>query len=524
MSMSVPRLKLAVALLPLFLPAPLARAQDQPKQAETQERRVPEISDEPRTVDPAEFVPEELAAAVTVEFSDSSLHEMAEWIEDEKEIPVLFDEKALSEAGIPLGEPVTDHLDNEPLYLLLNRLRSLGLTWYVADDVLHITTMNAAKRRMSTDPYNVSDLLDAGYERSDLLETVRSTTPGPWMEINGVGGTLEWLADVLFIRHTDRMHREVRGLLTALREHGRQTFTLDPPQHRILREKLDENVSVSFADTPLAAAVDELAEQTGADIRLDIPAMRESGVRQREPVSLHLSGRKLRTVLHVLLTDLDLTWILRDGVMWITSASEAEQQRKTAVYDVRDLCRNRTEANALKEAIRKQTRGPWQELDGTGGAIVFARSGTLVVRHTEGALHEVGELLNNYRDALRASGPREQEEKSKEILKRYYRMHEKVAADLAALLPRLVQPERWRDEMHPDAPGTIVQVASEPDTNAQLKEPRIPRAVLIIRQTREVHEKIAEVIRRVERGDGPLSTDGLKGGMGGFGGGFFSLP
>ncbi|MCH7689386.1 MAG: PAS domain S-box protein, partial [Planctomycetes bacterium] len=122
------------------------------------------------------------------------------------------------------------------------------------------------------------------------------------MEEDGEGGGMEWLGDVLFIRQTDQIHRQIGGLLTALRKHGRRTFTLDPPQHTILRKKLGENVSVKFLDTPLAIAVQQLVEQTGVDIRLDMPALRKKRIRDREPVSLALSDRKLSTVLHVFLS------------------------------------------------------------------------------------------------------------------------------------------------------------------------------------------------------------------------------
>ena len=56
----------------------------------------------------------------------------------------------------------------------------------------------------------------------------------------------------------------------------------------------------------------------------------------------------------------------------------------------------------------------------------------------------------------------------------------------------------------------------------------ISRAVLIITQTREIHEEIAEVLRRIEKGD-PMPGEeaegmGMGGMGGGFGGGFFSVP
>jgi len=489
------------------------------------------------------LIPKTLSATVTVDFSDTSLHQIAEWIQKNRKITVLFDDAALAKDGIPQSELVTDHLQEQPVYFLLNRLRSLGLAWYIEDEILHITTTRVVAARMSTRPYNIGDLLDAGYQRDDLDQTITAGTPGPWETIDGEGGTMKWLGDVLFVRQTDDMHRQVEGLMIALRKHGRQTFTFDPPQHGILRKKLEQKVSVRIDSTPLAKAVQELSRQTGADIRLDVPALRAVGVRDREPVSLTLPDRTLKTVLNVLLADLKLTWILRDGVLWITSTKQAADFQKTAVYDVRDLCRNGDEANALTEAIQTQTTGPWADVDGDGGAIAFPRTGTMMVRHAERGLREVADLLATYRKALTVSKRRKRDVVDpQEVITRYYRMDEKIAADLEQRLPQLVQPETWKTGQRPKAPGTILKVASQPeflDTRGQRiqavatagktvqVQALLPRAVLIVRQTRAVHKEIAKIIHRIEQGDAPETDNGGLGGGGfgggGFGGGYFSI-
>jgi hypothetical protein len=516
-----------------------AAVQDQPAAQEPQAAEVlPEIPEEPRTVDPATLVPEKLAAPATVDLRDSSIREVAQWVQEHTGVPVLFDNRALSDQGIPLAEPISDRLRNEPVYLLLNRLQSLGLVWLVKDDIVHITTAQTADEQMRTQPYTVGDLLDAGYEPNKLIDAILSCTSGPWEDIDGTGGSIELLGDVLFVRHTDSMQREVGGLLTALRRHSAQTFTLDTPQHIQMREALDKGVSVEFEDTPLATAVSELAEMSGIDIRLDMPALRENRVRDREPVSLTLADRNLRTVLHVLLADPGLKWILRDGVLWVTTADRAEEHHKTAVYDVRDLCRDEDESTELQSAILKQTSGPWEDVDGTGGTIAFARPGTMVVHHTEDVLREIRELLRRYREALRASKPRDRDAVDpQEVITRYYRVHERVADSLADSLPQLVLPESWGGEGRAilkvasepelrDASGRILRTAAEAQSNVEAYV--VPRAVLIIRQTRAAHDEIVEVIRRVEHGD-PLASSkelegaGVQGGGGGFGGGFFSV-
>ena len=478
--------------------------------AATPARKPIEIRDEPRTIDPATLVPKELAKRATVDFSDSSLGEVAQWLRDEQGLAVLFDQEALADQGTLLSDPVSDRLNDDPLYLLLNRLAVLNLAWYMEDDILHITSAEEAEQQVITKSYAAGDLFDAGYQADDLLEAMTFLDQPSW-EDQGGSGSAQFLGDVLFVLQSREVHREVAGLLAALRNHGRRTFVPDPPQNEKLRTALNQVVTAEFRDTPLVAAVQELARQAGADLRLDIRALRELGLRGRETVSLSLADRKLRTVLQVLLTNYDLTWALRDGVLWVTSQDDESQQVKAAIFDVRDLCRDESESNALAGAVTQQTAPTTWEDQGGPGALTFPKPGTMLVVQTQRVLDDILLLLDRYREAP-------------------------VAEDLAKWLPQLVAPESWQEPERPEAVGTIIRLASatapglaqgsfasvEKETTA---ETPISQAVLIIRQTRQIHEQIEEVIRRVERGDPPINNPddpfGGQGGGGGFGGGLF---
>jgi hypothetical protein len=530
-----------VALISLSITAAVAQPPAaQPPAAEAEdgaEAKLPTIADEPKTIDPAASMPRELAVAATHEFTDSSLREVVAWLQQEQKLVVLLDNAALANIGLSPAEPISDRLDNAPLYLLLNRLRSLGLAWYYEDKILHITSAEVAEERATTLPYNVGDLIDAGYDPEGLIDVITTTiAPDCWEDVGGPAGGISTIGDVLFLRQTDSLQREVQGLLAALRGHGRQTFVSDPPQHLALREKLNQNLAVEFLDTPLEAAIAQLADAAKADIRLDRPALRANRIREREPVTLKLTDRKLETVIQALVLDLKLTWILRDGVLWITTAEEAEAFLKTAVYDVRDLCRDEGEMDALIDALTSQTEpDSWEDVGGPG-AIDSGKPGTLVILQQERIHRKVLELLETYRAALRASKPRKRGgQDENEVVTTYYRMHAEVAHDLSTLLPKLVRPDSWKSEALPQAPGELLLAASQPEfTNVDAlsgiqssgQAPTmvsLPQAVLIVRQTRAAHDEIAEVIRRVEAGDVLEFGAGL-GGMGGFGGGFFSIP
>ena len=172
---------------------------------------LPKIADEPKAIDPSQLFSPQLVVKATQDFSDSSLREVVSWLQEEQNIVVLVDKKALNEIGVSFAEPVSDHLQEAPVYLLLNRLQSMGIGWYYDDEVLYITSAKVAQARTTTVPYNVGDLMDAGYDLDRLVAVIINTIdPDSW-EVRGGIGALNSLGDVLFVRHAYEQQRGVHA-------------------------------------------------------------------------------------------------------------------------------------------------------------------------------------------------------------------------------------------------------------------------------------------------------------------------
>lgn len=505
---------------------------EQQNTAEQKPPELPKIADEPTSIDPATLVNAKLAADVTVVFREAALSEVGEWIEKNAGIPVLIDRKALEQENISLSEPVTDQLNDEPLYLLLNRLSVIDVAWYVQGNILRITSREEARQRNVTIPYSVSKLLDAGYEVDRLTDLILYCVEGPWYDIDGEGGSVDFLGDVLFAMQNHQRHLELRGLLQALEKHSRRTFILAPPEHEALRKKLQQNVSVDFDDSPLIEALNNLAQQTGIAIRLDYRALAKYRIRLRQPVSIRLAERKLQTVLDVMLAQLKLTWILKDGVLLVTSTDYAEERQLTAVYDVRDLCRSFDESSGLANAIMRQSDSLWEDVDGEGGAIQFPLPGVMVVRQTERIHERLLTLLQAYRQALASSKQRKRHDPDEDVLTRYYRLQSDVAnAELITFLVKTISPKTWRqnDETAVGEIRGILPAGKQViggNTKTGLAGSSVDHSVLVIVQKRKVHLEIEDILGRIQNGDASMKA-GLGGGGlggGGFGGGFFSLP
>lgn len=147
------------------------------------------IADEPTFIDAATLVTPGLAVPVTVDFQNKPLKDVVGWLQTEHKLAVLLDARALNDAGIAIDKPISERLNNEPLYLLLDRLRRPdGLTWYVENDVVRITTIEMANLHIVSPAYNVGDLIEAACVPDDIETTLRTCSSGQWEEVDGEGG------------------------------------------------------------------------------------------------------------------------------------------------------------------------------------------------------------------------------------------------------------------------------------------------------------------------------------------------
>jgi hypothetical protein len=114
------------------------------------------------------------------------------------------------------------------------------------------------------------------------------------------------------------------------------------PKEEKLREALNQPTDVNFTDQSLKDCIEYLAKARGIDIVIDQNAIDEGGNSadlNEENITLQLNGVTLRSILKLLLNGKDLTWLIEDEVMKITTTEAAEDEGsiKPRVYPVGDL-------------------------------------------------------------------------------------------------------------------------------------------------------------------------------------------
>jgi hypothetical protein len=172
---------------------------------------------------------EALKEPIALDFDQQPFSDVMEYIQSYhsnmgpgKEIEIKIDRKALEDAGMAIDLPIT--VQTESRIRLESALRLLlsqhDLAFVVVDDVLKITTEEAAARTMLVRTYPVGDLVAPDNDFDSLAETLVTTIdPQSWSEAGGEGSiSVVAAARSLVVRQNYENHSRILDLLRTLRE------------------------------------------------------------------------------------------------------------------------------------------------------------------------------------------------------------------------------------------------------------------------------------------------------------------
>ena len=105
-----------------------------------------------------------------------------------------------------------------------------------------------------------------------------------------------------------------------------------------IQRKLITEVSIKYANRPLGEVIDELSAVTGVPMVLDMRALNAVRVTTDTPVTLQLpSSIKLKSALNLILNSLELTYVIENDVLSITSLEAKRSKVYPRTYRVTDL-------------------------------------------------------------------------------------------------------------------------------------------------------------------------------------------
>jgi hypothetical protein len=149
------------------------------------------------------------------------------------------------------------------------------------------------------------------------------------------------------------------------------------------------SLEFKYLDEQLSVVLSDLQARLKIPVIVDTPALEDYGIGTDTPVTIQVSGISTRSALRLLLDQFDLTYVIANEVILITTAEEAESRLDTRVYDVADTG---ITTNSLIEVISKVKSDSWSETGGPGH-ITAATNSTLVIAQTQRIHEQIVDLL-----------------------------------------------------------------------------------------------------------------------------------
>ena len=303
---------------------------------------------------PEQRIREALDEPTQIEFVDTPLKDVVDYLKDLHHIEIQLDGPAMQEAGVEESTPLTRNLKGISLRSALRlMLDELELTCVIHNEVLLITSRAkaASNKFLETRAYAVQDLAspdrDGAVDLQPLKAVLATIAPETWSANNGNGDIAAFVVGdraLLVVSQTQEVHEQIASVLDMLRREGglktaSQHVGVDEAAERRIREALDQPTQIEFVDTPLKDVIDYLKDLHHIEIQTDDSAFKEGDVGESVPVNKNLKGISLRSALKTVLDELALTYVVRHGVLLITSPFRAEGNdlMEARVYPVADL-------------------------------------------------------------------------------------------------------------------------------------------------------------------------------------------
>jgi len=183
------------------------------------------------------------------------------------------------------------------------------------------------------------------------------------------------------------------------------------PAEEKIEKALDSPTAMEFVETPMLEIIEFLKKLHAIEIQIDRRALDDVGVGVDTPITRNLKGISLRSALQLILRDMELTYLVKDEVLLITTREMVENSSlmMTKVYPVGDLLGLYDGGSGvagdfgllIKTITTSICPDSWEDMGGPGSVSVAPFEGVdaLVVMQTYEIHRQVTALLMNLRKA-----------------------------------------------------------------------------------------------------------------------------
>jgi hypothetical protein len=467
---------------------------------------------------------------VSVKLKDTPLTEAAAYLSDLGGVNVLLDKKALADAGIADDLRITLQMSGVSLGAAIRTLLAEHELGYFipADNVLTITTAERARENLKLRVYDVRDLVEqpaaenefandaTSGDLSSVIELVTTCIqPTSWVAAGGTGSIAPSNGS-LVVSTTIDTQTQIAGLLNGLRtvraeERADREPAMVPipsvPAEEKIRQQLERRQDVDFHNTPLSELLDYLRAQ-GLPVSVDQKRLADAGIALDVPLSFTAKQVPLKFAVRTLLSQHEMSYILRDEALVITSDVVAKETVRLGIYPVGDLLESipcpktgDVDCESLISLITS-TIAPtsWSDSGGIGAILRLPFARAVAISQTETIHEEIADLLAKLRAAQRTApelgATKAQAKPDRAIVVRVH--HVASVADAALdqyidAIRHLIDSNEW------DKDGRFIG--------------KVPGGIAV-RNTRAAQERIGRLITEIDAAP-------FRGGIGGGGGGAF---
>jgi hypothetical protein len=364
--------------------------------------------------------PAALDELASVNATECPLRGVLDVLSQQHNVNITLDAAALKNSNLTGGELVTCHLSGVSLRSMLNllvRQVDSDLIVLARDGEILVTTLSHWSSTLNNYVSRVhllTPLLTGPRELNEasLVTLIKETIAlGTWSDNFGAG-VIEALPGALVICQTPDVHEQIADLLRVFAELPHSDSLTSLPigetcaqQNAAVTRALDGPAVIQVSAAPLSTIARQLSDTHGITIWVNEPALSRVGISRDARLTCAVKNVSLRAALRLLLRESELTFVVRDGILVVTTPAEAQERLTLRAYPVGDLVQpsvgidGDSPAEFVKGAVAPQS---WGDVGGPG-SLAYC-SGALLVSQT-GEVHEnLERMLYELRFAMHPAG------------------------------------------------------------------------------------------------------------------------
>lgn len=265
-----------------------------------------------------------------------------------------------------------------------------------------------------------------------------------------------------------------------------------------IRRALDRDVAVDYRKVPFDKVLADLGRQLDVPIQIDYPTLADEGVALDQDVTITRATLTGTSALRQLLEPLQLTWIVQNELLFVTTSVRAGETLETRIYDVDDLIYSGEFDSLIGVLTSTIEPDSWDEVGGPGSIREVDSGGVvaLSIRQTQKNQERIGSFLSELRKGRRRNRftSRSNNSSTRSSTRVFVPPSSDFASSQEELAPRIAALVRGNNEL---ALALYSRLAKESDGNLLISPVCISTALAMLAASAD-GETADEIVRAAQ--------------------------